>query len=64
MNTTAIYQAEALEAPRPAGTALIYLGNADLVDSCQHVPTEVRPGSTPLPIYPSPQDLAAIRTHR
>lgn len=60
MNTAAIYGDDAAQAPRAAGTEMIFLGNADLVGSYEWVPTEVRPGTTPLPIYPSPQDLRAI----
>ena len=36
----------------------VYLhGNADLASSCQWVPTNVDPGATPLPIYPTAIDL-------
>lgn len=45
-------------APSAAGLETLCLANADLIDRCQWVPTDVQPGTTPLPIYPAPNDLA------
>lgn len=35
----------------------VLTGNADLEASCDWIPTTVMPGTTPLPIYPTPFDL-------
>lgn len=45
-----------------AGVEVLYLGNADLVDSCEWVPPASRALSPPLPIYPRPADLPALDT--
>lgn len=52
MNIPAVY-----DASPSLGLDVLHLANDDLADSCSWVPTEVTPGATPLPIYPTPVGL-------
>lgn len=57
MNTPFVREG-ALRAPPAAGLETIELANADLADSCTWTPPAPRTTVAPLPIYPTPADLA------
>ena len=56
MNTSPVYPAAGGLEVEWEITGL-QLGNTDLENSCQWVPTHVEAGTAPLPIYPLPRDL-------
>lgn len=45
------------------GLEVLELGNADLIDSSTWDPSKASTGNTPLPVYPTPEDLPPAPRH-